>query len=159
MRRFVATFLAALVLGSTMALAGTARAAHAGEWWCWDDPVLVLNGQVLHIYAGVTSNAVRRVTLADMVITVPAGVDAKVTAANAPRFPQTARLVRAGALGADGSVPVSATLIVNGHGRFEAALKIVQPSGAETVTYGESNHPISVSYVLPIKKSPTPTRK
>jgi hypothetical protein len=153
MRRGTTAALAAMMLGAMLILSRASGTADASEWWCWDDPVLVVNGQVLHVYSGVSSNATHRVTMAEMVITIPNGVDAKVTASNAPRFPQNARLVRSGSVNADGSVTVSATTTVHGHGRFDAAIKISHPSGGESVSYGESNQPISTSYTLMPKKA------
>lgn len=151
MRRLCAALVAATVLGSLLLLPRLSETADASEWWCWDDPVLVLNGRVVHIYTGVKTAALQRVTLAEIEITVPAGVDAKLTASNAPRFPQTATLRRAGTVGADGSVPVSARVIVNGHGHFDVGLKMSQPGGATTVTYGQSNQPLVNTIVLPGK--------
>jgi hypothetical protein len=146
----------AVMLGAIAMLARPSGPAEASEWWCWDDPVIVINGQVLHVLTGVENRAAHRVTLADVVITVPNGVDAKMTASNSPRFPQQARLVRAGSLNADGSIPITASVTVNGHGRFAAAIKITQPGGGQAISYGESNQPITTTYTLVPKKSPTP---
>lgn len=148
MRKILAAVMAAGLLGAIAAFGSHPNLAGASEWWCWDDPVLIVNGQVLHIYSGVPASALKRVTLAEMVITVPEGVDARITANNAPRFPQVARLVRAGRVGADGSIPITATVTVHGHGSFAAALKIAQPGGSTVVAYGESNQPIISSLML-----------
>lgn len=156
MRKLIAATLAAAVLGVVMALGRISGSADASVWWCWDDPVLVIDGQVLHIYTGVPSSAIKRVTLADLVITVPPGVDVKMTANNAPRFPQQARLVRSGAVNPDGSIPITATVTVNGHGRFDTAIKITQPGGDVAIAYGASNQPLSTMYTLLPKKTPAP---
>jgi hypothetical protein len=147
MRRLLSALVAAAVLAAA-GLAAGATPARASDWWCWDDPVLVIENQVVHIYAGVPNKFRQRVTLADVVVTVPVGVDARITASNQPRFPQASRLVRAGAVGADGSIRVTATLTVRGHGRFDVALKVRQPSGAEVIAYGESNEQFSAQLTL-----------
>ncbi len=92
---------------------------------------------MVHIYTGVPSSARQRVTMSQLEITVPANVDAKLTASNAPRFPQTTTLKRAGQAGADGSITVSARVNVEGHGQFDVGLKMSRPSGATNVTYGQ----------------------
>jgi hypothetical protein len=157
MRRRTTAAIAAIVLGAIFVLSRVSGTADASEWWCWDDPVLVINGQVVHVYTGVPNNAVRRVTLADMTITVPNGVDVRMTANNAPRFPQQVRLVRSGSVNADGSIPIKASVTVTGHGRFDTAVKISQPSGGMSVSYGQSNGQVSTSYTLVSKRMVTPT--
>jgi hypothetical protein len=154
MQRQIAASLMAVMLGAIAVLARPAGSADASEWWCWDDPVVVINGQVIHVLTGVESRAVHRVTMADVVITVPNGVDARMTASTAPRFPQRARLVRSGSVNADGSIPITASVTVNGHGRFAAAIKITQPSGGRAVSYGESNQPITTTYTLAPRTAP-----
>lgn len=140
--------LAALVVLGVGALLLHPRVMRAGEWWSWDDPVLQVNGRVMHVYAGVPEQAVGRVTGAAIVITVPEGVDARLTAVNAPRFPLTAQIVRGGAVNPDGSITMMVRLTVNGYGQFDTGLKIDQPSGTEIVTYGSSNQEINASMVV-----------
>jgi hypothetical protein len=147
MKRLLSALVAAAVISAAGFAAG-ATPARASDWWCWDDPVLVVENQVIHIYAGVPNKFRQRVVLADMVVTVPAGVDARITASNQPRFPQASRLVRAGNVGPDGAIHVTATLTVRGHGRFDVALKVRQPSGGEVIAYGESNEQFSTELTL-----------
>lgn len=144
----IASLITALLLVMGTTVIGAARTATASVWWAWDDPVVVINGQVVHVLAGVPADARGQVTSAEVVITVPSGVDAKLTAVNAPHFPLTARLERVGAVGTDGSVTVAASLIVRGRGQFATALRIVQPSGNETIAYGVTDQPVQASIHL-----------
>jgi hypothetical protein len=139
-----------VVLGGML---GLARPSTASEWWCWDDPVLVINGQVVHVLAGVPAEARTRVTQAEVVITVPNGVDAKLTAVNAPFFPLTARLERAGTVAADGSISVTATLVISGSDRFDVGLRMVQPSGDEVAAFNTANQPVRATITLVPKAS------
>ncbi len=144
-RSVTRTLVLLAVLGAAL---GLVRPGAASEWWCWDDPVLVINGQVVHVLAGVPADARTRVTLAEVVITVPEGVDAKLTAVNAPFFPLTARLERAGTIAADGSVTVAATVTIQGNGHFNAGLRLVQPSGDEVAAIGSANEPVGAAITL-----------
>jgi len=146
MGQIVTRTLAVLaVLGAAL---GLARPSAASEWWCWDDPVLVINGQVVHVLAGVPADARTRVTQAEVVITVPEGVDAKLTAVNAPFFPLTARLERAGTVTANGSVTVTATVTIRGSDRFDVGLRMVQPSGDEVAAFETANQPVRTAITL-----------
>ncbi len=146
MGRIVTQTLALLAV--LAAALGLARPSAASEWWCWDDPVLVINGQVVHVLAGVPADARTRVTQAEVVITVPEGVDAKLTAVNAPFFPLTARLERAGTVAADGSTAVTATLTVRSSVRFAVGLRMVQPSGGEVAAFDTTNQPVRTAITL-----------
>lgn len=146
--------IALTLLASTLLLPGATAPAHASEWWCWDDPVLVIDGRVVHIYTGVPAGAVPQVAVAEVTVTVPNGVNAKLTATASPRFPQTATLVRAGSIGPDGAVTVTASAVIRGSGDFAAGLRMVQPSGDESAVFGRSNQPVSTSLTLTAKPNP-----
>src|SRR5688572_79257 len=98
--------LAALLLGA--GLAAGPREAHSSDWWCWDDPVLIINNQTVHVLAGVPATERGRVRMAEVVVIVPEGVDARQVASVASQFPLTTRLVRAGAVAPDGTVLITA---------------------------------------------------
>jgi hypothetical protein len=108
----------------------------ASDWWCWDDPVLVIDNQVVQILAGVPEAARTRVRLAEVTVIVPAGVNARITASISPRFPLTSRLIQSGPRGADGAVTVTAVLKVNAQGEFPTAIRLRQASGVEQTGYG-----------------------
>lgn len=147
MRRIVLAVLVLMFVAAPL-LPATAGTAHASEWWCWDDPVLQIDGQVVRVLAGVPDRFKQRVTLAEVVIMVPNGVDARLTAVNAPHFPQAATLRREGYAVPGSPITVTATLTMHGHGLFESGLKIIHPSGATTVAFGQSNQQVTATLTL-----------
>jgi hypothetical protein len=157
MRRIVLTVVSLLFLAAPL-LPVRADTAHASEWWCWDDPVLHVDGQVVRILAGVPNKFKQRVTLAEVVVTVPNGVDARLSAINAPHFPQTATLVRKGQVAAGSPIPVTVTLTMHGHGLFDAGIRIVRPSGEELTEYGRSNEKITATITVTPRVKTTRTR-
>lgn len=139
MRVLHVALLAALLLGAD--LAAGPRAAKSSDWWCWDDPVLVINNQAVHVLAGVPETERRRVRMAEVTVIVPEGVDARLVASAASRFPLTARLVRAGAVAPDGAVLITALMTVQADGEFPTALRLRQASGGEQTGFGTVSRP------------------
>ena len=88
--RLVLAALAALLLLGVAAV--RVPPARANVAWCWNDPVLVVNGRAVQLKLGVPLSEAATVTDATLVVTVPAGVPATLAAANAAAFITRLRL-------------------------------------------------------------------
>ena len=142
------SLIAVLLVGLAMLVARPAQTAQASEWWCWDDPVLLVDGQVLHIAVGVPRAALANVTVADLVITVPAGVEARLTGTPEPRFAQTLRVVQGPAISRGAPVVITATVTVRARTQTVVGLRVNQPSRQPAFGFGMTGQPISVTTVL-----------
>ena len=61
--------LALVVIGS-FAMGHPRATANASEWWCFDDPVVVIKGyQTVHVRVGVPDTLKDQVVMADIIIT------------------------------------------------------------------------------------------
>lgn len=133
-----------VLLGMLLVAAGFAtqsRTAESSDWWCWDDPVLVVNGQAVRILAGVPATDGRLVRMAEITVVVPEGVEARLVASVSIWFPLSTRLVRAGAVGGDGTVLVTAILTVQASGALPIALRLQQAGGSQHTSYGTTSIP------------------
>jgi len=97
MRKVMSGILAALLLLSVGALSFV-PVTRANEFviWCWDDPVVSLNGQVFNIQIGVLAmpSEVRRgVQVADTTLLVPRGVEASVISITNQYFRETVQII------------------------------------------------------------------
>ncbi|MGI8553652.1 MAG: hypothetical protein ACR2PL_23125 [Dehalococcoidia bacterium] len=128
MRRFVSISAALLMLGSA-AIGGQAHHASAEESWCWDDPIVRVNGVVYDINVGVNESAVAAQAHAAVVtLSVPVpndGNDAKVLVMQPGAFTVKVAFVHNGqtpsqstvhATSSDG-VAAAAQVTVLGHGK------------------------------------------
>jgi hypothetical protein len=148
MRRFLAPVAGVLLLSVALTLSGTAHRVQASVWWCWDDPVVHLNGRVIHVRVGVPAPFLEAVSVAEIVLTVPSDAEVKVNPVPSPRFTQTATIVRTAAAGPAGANTVAVTLTVRGQGTFDVGLQVEQPGGQAVEVYGRSNQPVSASFTV-----------
>ena len=79
--RLIRAALAALLLLGITAV--QIPLAHADSEWCAGDPVLVVNGRVVHLTLAVPRDQAGTVTDSTLTVTVPAGVRAHLAASNA----------------------------------------------------------------------------
>jgi hypothetical protein len=121
--------LLALVL---VLLPAVARPARADDW-CWADPTLVINGKTVHLDTGAPLPKKELIRASTVVVTVPVNVDAHLTGVNAPNFPMTVQLVRAGVWSGVGAVPVTATGVVDAPSDVPTAFKTWQSNTGATV--------------------------
>jgi hypothetical protein len=99
MRRML-TIVAALTLALlTLTLSARPRTASAGEVWCWDDPIFEINGQIVTVNLGVRQSDLASVTGATVVLTVPAGVSARLVSVETTTYTPSVRIVSSGAAG------------------------------------------------------------
>lgn len=139
----VALAVVCLLVSSTIA-----PRAQASEWWCWDDPVVIVEGQVVQVRVGVPQSLKHRVTLADIVVTVPYGVDAEVVAVPSPHFPQAVTMVRTARLAPGEDIVVSAQVTVRSQAPMTVAIKLSQASGAEASQFGLDHQPVGTALRL-----------
>lgn len=75
----ILTVVGAIVFASLAAvLPWRAQPADALDVWCWDDPVLSINGRLVAINIGVREADKQKIQAAHITVTVPAGADARV---------------------------------------------------------------------------------
>jgi hypothetical protein len=102
MRRAVLlTLSVAFLLGM---YAHSAPAAHADEW-CWDDPIVMIDGHVVQILTGVSGrpdDVRKKVQVAHVTIYVPAAVDAHVLKTTSTFFREDVRFVTVAGVSAEG---------------------------------------------------------
>lgn len=158
MSKALAALVVAVLLPAALLVAGPAHKAQASEWWCWDDPVLVVDGRAVHVLVGVPRGALGSVSIANVIVTVPNEVDAKLTALTAPRFPVNATIERAGHRRPDGSFTVSATVTVQGAGSFPTGLMLTQAGGGIAVAEGSSNTAMAQTLAVEGKGPPASRR-
>ena len=82
--------LAALVLVLIGAL--HPRHAAAGDIWCWDDPVIEIDGQLVSIDIGVRSTDLKDVRAVALVLTVPRSTKARVVYIEKGAFTPTVQI-------------------------------------------------------------------
>jgi hypothetical protein len=100
MRFFPSTRRLSVALAGAALLSGALAqipAAHA-DWdftWCWDDPVVVVNGVPVHIDLGIQASAAQvqgAISSANIVVHVQQGATATVLQSNTPDYPATVTL-------------------------------------------------------------------
>lgn len=96
---------AALFAVLAMLLPARATPAQALDVWCWDDPVLSINGRLVAINIGVRLPDRNKVQAAHIVVTVPAGTDARVVYIENEFVTPTVSIVHAPAQGPGGARP------------------------------------------------------
>src|SRR5262249_6854320 len=101
-RTSLAILLALAALALT--LLRLSRPAAAGEFWCWDDPTLVVGGQTVHLSLGVPVQHRGLAHGSALTVTVPANVSAHLTGTNARNFPLTVTLVQDGQWSGAGAI-------------------------------------------------------
>jgi hypothetical protein len=151
MRR-AATVLIALAIAA-VGFMGSAvtRPAHALDFWCWDDPIVEINGQRVAIDIGVRPGHLPLVTGADVVITVPRGATTRVVYLETTYFTPNVRFVEASKAGGRGT-PVTVEVTLRSTRTFDYQLLITRPEVSGTIAknlFALSNRPVRLSFTLP----------
>ncbi len=141
MRRILAlvAVLAVAVLSTVLPM--HARPAHALEYWCWDDPVFEINGQTVAVNLGVRRDDLPKIIQAEVVVTVPADIAARVVTIDTTWFTPAVRVEHS----AERS---------HGNGTFEVEVD-VRITAKQTfayqiiVTRPWNNHPDDDKFVAP----------
>ncbi len=150
MRRAGLSVFFVLVL-SAIAVLQPSRAA-AEVTWCWDDPVVLINGNLVSINVGVYGDPLvvrRTVTLATIEIAVPAGVSTALVASTNLYFPERVVFVSRGQWQPGEPVPVEVTVRFEATQDLPAAVRITHATGATNATGSTAKGPLKASFVLP----------
>lgn len=143
---FTVSAAAAMLLGSA-AFQQLGYAA-AEEFWCFDDPTIHVNGQVVHVTVAVPQDSKRSVQDVRLVVTLPENVEVKLDGpAGRPAGPlhTITTIVRSGSYNGSGAVPMTATATVDAPSSTAARL-IAQENGFAAVeSDGNAGQPLSVS--------------
>lgn len=149
--RFLPTALLAFLLTLGSFALFPVRSAQAAAEWCWDDPIVRIDGRTVTILNGVRGlpDEVRaNVSLAEVVITVPAGVRTEEIALTRNYFPERVIWVRVKSDWRPGRpVPVGITTTYVATKELPAQMRVTYPDGAKTVT-GTTRAPLTTTIVL-----------
>lgn len=124
MSRATAT-LSALVL--VLVAAFHPGQAAAGDIWCWDDPVIEIDGQLVSIDIGVRSTDLRDVRAVALVLTVPRGTKARVVYIESGAFTPTVQIQQARDDDRDGNA-VRLDVLMTSSRRFTYQIVISAPA-------------------------------
>ena len=140
--------LALLMLGS-VALAP--RPAHASADWCWDDPVISIDGRVVHIQEGVYGDAKlvdANVKVAHVYVYVPDGVDTRVLHVTKEYFKERVHIIESDAPWRRGQpIPIRVDVEFEARADLPATLRVTYPGGI-VQDFGTTLGRMSVSFTL-----------
>ena len=151
MRRAGLSLLVVLAL-SVVAVLQSPRRAAAEVTWCWDDPVVLINGTLVSINVGVYGDPLvvrSAVTLATIEIAVPAGVSTALVASSNLYFTERVVFVSRGQWQPGQPVPVDVTVTFQATQDLPAALKITYPTGSIGASGSTAKGPLKASFALP----------
>ena len=135
--RKAAITLTTMLLFSAVFLSG---AAHAAWDWCWDDPVVSIEGRIVNIEVGVPSEYLDDIRgKVPVTIYVPEGTDASVLATTNLHFTEKAKIKYVAANAAGSSVPVSVVVAANANVTFPVVIRVTQNRANGTLEVLEFN--------------------
>ena len=131
--RLVLALIAGLMLTSTALL--QPRSAAAGGYWCFDDPVLLINGEQVTIQTGVYGDpafVAAHVTAANVVVTVPAGVTTQIVSRTNTYFAERVTFVTQGTWTAGETVKVKVSVTFTASADLPTQVVTSYPGGTTT---------------------------
>lgn len=147
----ILTLIAVVVALGAVSISTPSRADAAADW-IWDDPIVAIGGQTVHIRAGVygePADVDKNVKVAQFVISVPESVSVRVIGRTRVNFPETVRFVRTDERWQPGApIPVRVTLEFKAKTVAPAVLDISYPGGA-VGSSGTTAGPLWASFSLP----------
>lgn len=153
MKRLVTAFGLLLTYLALAGLPASARPAHAGEVWCWDDPVIQVDGTIVSINLGVRNTDLAAVLGAEVVVSIPAGSVGQVLWIDTTYFTPTVRFVTVES--AKGAAPVrqfTATVTLATSRPLDYQIIVQRQDNKNTLTQVSSayaNQPMSLVFSLP----------
>ena len=151
MRRFGLLTLA-LLLGITLAaLPRLSRPAAAGEVWCWDDPVIDVNGVSVSISLGVRQTDLSAVSVAEIIVSMPQGAVGRVAAFD---YTYLTPIVRFETDYSRISSPVqqfTVTIRLNATRALDYQVVVIRQENKQHITEtssAQANQPVSLSFQL-----------
>lgn len=115
LRRFAARFLAPLMLVATIGAAAPqlSTGAHADFLWCWDDPIVSIQGHLLEIKTGQPLLNLLTMRNTALQIVIPSNVSGSVVLNDISAFPMQTTISPTGAAwSGKGSIPVTIKAVV-----------------------------------------------
>lgn len=103
---------------------------------------------MVQVRVGVPGELKNRVKLADIVITVPEQVSARIVAAPSPSFPQQATLLFSGPRAADGTLTITARVRVTAAQPMPVGLRLVEPGDSEATMIGVDQGDVRATLTL-----------
>jgi hypothetical protein len=143
-----------LVAGAALACGGLVAAQPASAYaeWCFDDPVVSINGQQLHINNGVrdsTCRVAKDVQGASVTVYVPQGVPVKLVSPTGQLFIETVVIKTTSSSWTPGTpVPVQVVTRFVTKQSLQAAVQLSYSTSTSTVTttsYGSTSSPITAN--------------
>ena len=145
--RIITAFIAFFVLAG-LALAGPVSRTHADDGWCWDDPVVQINGQRLSIDLGVQGQA-SSVTSASLVITVPEGVHTRLVQSSSAFKTSVVFVHSDGSQTTGRAIPVTVAMQMNTSTPMQTGMRISHYQGSLiTSASGPSGTTVASSFTL-----------
>lgn len=145
-----AAFVAALALALVSVVApAMSRPADALDYWCWDDPLLEINGQRVSVNIGVRERDLAAVIGTTVVVIVPEGVTVKQIPTK-EAFPSRVIVLNLGK-GNRGNIPVTVQNTLIARGSFDYQMNATIENG-KTVLADErdlkTNQMVSMDFKL-----------
>jgi hypothetical protein len=123
--------------------------AHA-DMWCFDDPVVSINGRQTTVNVGVNADAATVAAAgigATVVVSVPAGVPTSVIIPPSTRpFLETFSFVTRGTWDGSGPIPVTVKVTFSSMTKLHTLLNVTYPSGATAAINGMSNGTLATEF-------------
>ena len=120
--------------------------------WCFDDPVVSINGQQVKLDVGVQgSSTYLRKTVSGAIVTVavPAGVSTALVYLQKGPFPETVRFVQSATVWSTGQpIPVTVTVSFTSTAKLMTALQAQYPSGQTKQYFGTTQTPLQFGFTL-----------
>jgi hypothetical protein len=133
MHRAIA-FIAAMAIALVWVVAPTmSRPADALDYWCWDDPLLEINGQRVSVNIGVRERDLNKVVGTAVVVIVPEGVTVKHIPTK-EAFPSWVRVVNHGKPNR-GHIPVTVQNTLVARGSFDYQMNATIENGKTVLAH------------------------
>lgn len=152
MRRILLALSLLLVTGS--AFFATPRAS-AGEFWCWDDPIISVNGNLVDIRVDLPLAKLLAMRSTTLTVVVPKNVSGAVVLNDISVFPMKTTISATGpAWSGKGSIPITINTMVTSGGSFPIQVVATPVLNLTTLlagpksAAGTSNSPLSFAMTL-----------
>ncbi len=135
MKRFLTALVAIAALAFSTGL-GRSTTAGAADEWCWEDPIVSINGHVVHIDLGMAKADLPKLTgTVQVTIFVPQGVPASVVNVDQTYFKENVRIMRSWEVWKSGEpIPVFVSVYVPSSSSVKVAMRITYDiNGVHTV--------------------------
>jgi len=129
-KRFLVALIAIAALAFSTGL-GRSTTAGAADEWCWEDPIVSIDGYVVHIDIGMSISDLAKLTgPVNVTVRIPQGVPASVICVDASYFSENVNIEHSGKRWKAGdSIPVDVSVDFQATGNFKVAMQITYVAG------------------------------